>query len=282
MAAVLTKEAAMTLPMALLIWEVCIEKTRARLLLKRQLVWWILFAIPSYYVIMHPGYYRLLYGIVGERSFDESLLYQVKGVFYLLSRLVMINRLSVEPGLGIHTPEALSVLLESILLIILLVGALTIRQKFPPVCFGIFWFLLHTFIPYVVLSRRDVLNEHHMYLANAGLFCAIGCFAGMLCEVSRWKKFINPAMVMVCCMLMAQTMLRNLDYRSEVALWESTIRVSPDSPTAYNNLGVAYQLAGRLPAARRAYTKALMLEPAFDKARRNLEKLLRSEQPPIP
>jgi hypothetical protein len=280
MAAVLTKEAAMTLPAALLIWEICIEKTKARLLLTRQLVWWTLLAIPCYYVIMHPGYYRLLYGVVGERSFDEALLYQVKGVFYLLSRLVMINRLSIEPGLGSHPPGAAPALIESILLLVISASALAVRRKLPAVSFGILWFLLHTFIPYVFLPRRDVLNEHHMYLANAGLFCAIGYLSGILWEMPRWRKFINPAMTVVCCLLMVQTVLRNLDYRSEVALWESTIRVSPDSPTAYNNLGVAYQLAGRLPEARLAYTRALMREPAFDKARRNLEKLLRSEQAP--
>ncbi len=66
------------------------------------------------------------------------------------------------------------------------------------------------------------------------------------------------------------TVLRNEDYRSEVALWRQTALVSPGKARVHNNLGYAYQLAGEPENAARAYEEALRLDPDFRKARGNL------------
>ncbi len=73
------------------------------------------------------------------------------------------------------------------------------------------------------------------------------------------------------------TVVRNHDYRSEIALWESTVRHSPTKARAWNNLGYAYRLAGARDAARRAYVKALELDPNHRKARYNLQSLDRAD-----
>jgi Flp pilus assembly protein TadD len=66
------------------------------------------------------------------------------------------------------------------------------------------------------------------------------------------------------------SVLRQLDYASEIALWESSVRLAPWNARAHNNLGYAYQLVGRLDEARREYRTVLYLEPGHDKARLNL------------
>jgi Flp pilus assembly protein TadD len=68
----------------------------------------------------------------------------------------------------------------------------------------------------------------------------------------------------------AASMLRQLDYRSEIALWEADVRAVPWNARAHNNLGYAYQQAGRLDAARNAYQAALTVDPSYTKARFNL------------
>jgi Flp pilus assembly protein TadD len=72
-------------------------------------------------------------------------------------------------------------------------------------------------------------------------------------------------------------MIRNHDYRSEIALWESTVRDSPTKARVWNNLGYAYRLAGDRDAARRAYVKALELDPNHRKAHYNLQSLDRGD-----
>jgi len=53
-------------------------------------------------------------------------------------------------------------------------------------------------------------------------------------------------------------------------LWESAVALSPWNARAHNNLGYAYQLAGRRDDARREYQAALLFDPRHAKARLNL------------
>ena len=68
----------------------------------------------------------------------------------------------------------------------------------------------------------------------------------------------------------AASIVRQLDYRSEIALWESSVALAPWNARGHNNLGYAYQLAGRSEEARREYQAALLFDPAHAKARLNL------------
>jgi len=69
------------------------------------------------------------------------------------------------------------------------------------------------------------------------------------------------------------TVMRNQDYRSEITLWESTAVLSPEKPRVHNNLGFAYELAGRQTEARQGYTTALRQDPDYRKARANLARV---------
>ena len=68
--------------------------------------------------------------------------------------------------------------------------------------------------------------------------------------------------------------MRNLDYHSEIALREDTVRKSPDKARAYNNFGYAYQLDVRTRNAVWAYRCALRLDPGYRKAAGNLASIL--------
>jgi len=59
-------------------------------------------------------------------------------------------------------------------------------------------------------------------------------------------------------------------YRSEIALWQDTVRKSPHKARVFNNLGYALFLAGRYGEAGQAYGEALALKPDFVLARNNL------------
>jgi protein O-mannosyl-transferase len=62
-------------------------------------------------------------------------------------------------------------------------------------------------------------------------------------------------------------------YRSEIAIWEDTARKSPGKARAWNNLGYAYQQAGRFRDAESAYLRALRVDPGYELARGNLKVL---------
>jgi Flp pilus assembly protein TadD len=74
-------------------------------------------------------------------------------------------------------------------------------------------------------------------------------------------------------MLGCFTVMRNQVYRSEISLWEDTVRTSPDNARAHNNLGFAYFHAGRNAEAMAEYREALRLQPDYERAEENLAAL---------
>ena len=81
------------------------------------------------------------------------------------------------------------------------------------------------------------------------------------------------AAAMLALALAGLTISRNRDYRSEIALWESTVKLSPAKSRAHNNLGYAYFLAGRTQPAEQAYLTAISLDPGNLRAQSNLIQL---------
>jgi tetratricopeptide (TPR) repeat protein len=104
-----------------------------------------------------------------------------------------------------------------------------------------------------------VANDRQLYLASWGLFLA-------LCIQVR----TTPIWAIVAALFAVASVLRQLDYRSEIALWESSVALAPWNARGHNNLGYAYQLAGRIEDARREYHAALLFDPRHQKAWFNL------------
>jgi protein O-mannosyl-transferase len=269
--ALLTKEIALTLPAGLILWELCFERRSWRGLVGRQALFAALVVGLLTVAILRSSYYTLLYNALGVRPLSSALAHQVEGALYLLSRLVLVHRLSIDPGLGLWPPSPLVVGAGSALLFVLLAVAWKQRRDRPMITFGIGWFFLQVFVPYLFVQRQDVINERHMYLACFGIFAAIGALFGEVSRRSpeRWQR-IGVALAVL---LAGATLLRNLDYKSRLALWQSTVRVSPRNPRAHNNLGVALELSDRRAEARSAYAHALVLDPKYTVARANLARV---------
>jgi tetratricopeptide (TPR) repeat protein len=142
--------------------------------------------------------------------------------------------------------------------------------------FGILWVFLHLLPTNSVVPRLDVANERQLYLAGWGVFLLIGAALAQLLRATLRPQIVSVLSVLIVVGLGAATVLRNEAYRTEVTLWEATVRESPAKARAYNNLGYAYALAGRPDEAERAYRTALRLNPDFQLARQNLA-LLRKE-----
>lgn len=90
--------------------------------------------------------------------------------------------------------------------------------------------------------------------------------------------YLMPALLLALLSLAGGfTVMRNQVYRSEITLWEDTVRKSPAKPRAWNNLGYAYFLAGRETEARAAYRAALLLQPDYPLSRANLARVSKAE-----
>jgi tetratricopeptide (TPR) repeat protein len=267
--AVAVKEIAVTLPAALLLWEWAAGgRPPWRVVLRRQAWHWLLLGAAAGWLLWHPGYRALLAYSLAVRSLHDAVLTQIHGIAYLLSRLVWIHHLNIDPDLPVLTGWTPGLIAEFLALAAGVVVGMGCLRRYPWAGFGILWVCLHLLPTNSVVPRLDVANERQLYLAGWGVFLLVG--GGL---ASLWRIAPRPVMAVSVALVIwlgTATVQRNEAYQTEVSLWEATVRESPAKPRAYNNLGYAYALAGRPQEAEAAYQAALRLSPDFTLARQNL------------
>ncbi len=271
--ALLTKETAVTLPAALLLWEVAGRPRSAgvRSILRAQAGHWAVLLAALAFLAAHPGYAAFLSSNFAIRGPGENLLVQIDGVSYLLSKLVWPVSLNIDPVLPAASGWTWGLAGKALALGALIAAAVVSFGRRPWIFFGVLWFFLHLLPTNSIVPRLDGANERHLYIAAIGLFFAASV------ELREWslragagRRVLQAGAAAVLILLGSLTVSRNADYRTEIAMWESSVRADPRNARAFNNLGHAYALAGETGKARRAYQEALFLNPGYDLARRNL------------
>ena len=271
--AVASKEVALTLPFAMVLCEAARrERDGWKEALRAQAVHWGLLAALAVFLFAHAGYARLIEACFGIRGVAANLLTQVHGIGYLLSRLAMPYAMNIDPDLPVFSPGSPVPLPEALLLAALLAAGIVGLKNRSMAGVGILWFFLLLLPTNSFIPRIDVANDRQLYLASWGLFLALSAAADRLREIRGARRVTAVAAVLVIA-LGVLTVFRNTVYRSEVALWEDTARKSPGKARAWNNLGYAYQRAGRIRDAEAAYHGALRIDPGYALASGNLRGL---------
>ena len=255
------KEAAITLPAAFLLFD--------GRLARRQAPAWLAAAAALLAMGLSARYRDLLsYGFT-QRGMLDNLLTQVNGVWYLLARLTTLRGFNIDPGLpelSAWTP-ALAVQAGA-LAALLALGFSSLRRR-PELGFGILWFFLQLAPTNSFVPRLDPANDRQLYLACWGPFLALAVAASRALPPLRARA----AAGIVLAAFAVASVARQLDYRSEIRLWEASVREAPENARARNNLGHAYQEAGRREEALEQYRAALRLRPDYTKAGVNLRLL---------
>ena len=263
LAALATKEVAVTLPVALLLCE-ALDLRRPfhlRVALVRQAPHWLVLAGGVALMAALSRYQEMLAASLALRPFAEQLHLQVAAIARHAGVLILALPPNIDPELPAIPPLAGLAILAAIG-----VGLSLLRIQ-PWYALALLWFFLHLAPTNSLLARADPANDRQLYLASIGPLALAGL---AIVRLPRWR---TAAIVLVAAALGASTIVRNQDYRSEVALWRDTVRKSPGSARALNNLGYAFQLEGRRDEARRAYERALELDPELIQARINLKGL---------
>jgi protein O-mannosyl-transferase len=260
--AVATRETAVTLPAALLLCELCrAERPAWREIVRRQWAHWTLLLAGGAFVLLNQRYFDLIAYGYGERSLADNVLTQVGGISYLVLRLVSLHGYNIDPALPTLTEWTPVLAFQALFLLSLLIlGVANLRRR-PWIGFGVLWFFLQLAPTNSIVPRLDVANDRQLYLASWGLFLAL-CI-----QLRNLPNFAFAGMVII---FSATSIARQLDYHSEIVLWESSVALAPWNARAHNNLGYAYQLAGRTDDARREYHSALLFDPHHQKTRFNL------------
>lgn len=271
--ALAAKETAITLPLALLLWEsVRCERISVRRIFAAQWLHWLTMVCALLTMLLHPVYLDLLVFSLGLRPFGDNLSAEVRGVSYLLGQLIFPRHLNIDPDIAAVSVWNVELIAMAGLLTLLLATGFASLRRTPGLAFGILWFFLQLLPTHTLVPRLDIANERQLYLAAIGpifALTAIGCRLS-----ARWTTLqIKTVALLMCAVFALATHVRNRDYRDEVSLWEATAALSPAKARVFNNLGFAYEQAGRKEAARNAYLRALEIDPRQIRAAENLAAL---------
>ena len=135
------------------------------------------------------------------------------------------------------------------------------------VSFGFLWFFV-TLAP--VLDIRylagNVFAERYLYLPSVG-FCWLVGWAGvklwraLAARGSTWRHALVAASCALGLLMAARVVARNRDWRTDVALYNQTLKVSPRATNIRENLGVVAWNHGRIDEAEKQWLIALKLNP---------------------
>jgi hypothetical protein len=268
-AALLVKETAAVLPLALLLLAVTVfPERRARSVLPHVAV----LGAAACAAIASPTYRRLFATSLEARGTGANLLTQAHGVVYLMGQVVRLDRLNADPMLRVFESWSPRLAFDAAIIVALLaVGVASIRRR-PPLACGILWFFVWLLPTNSLLPRLDVVNDRQLYMALAGPAWFAACAVGAVAARRRSMVALAPALALAVA-LGAATHARNRVYADEVGFWEDVARKSPHNGRALNNLGYALALASRTDEAEAAFLGALALDPADVRAAINLRLL---------
>ncbi|HBG04288.1 MAG: hypothetical protein A2075_06275 [Geobacteraceae bacterium GWC2_58_44] len=125
--------------------------------------------------------------------------------------------------------------------------------------FGLLWFFLTLSIESGLIPIRDVIFEHRLYLPSTGFFLAVVAAAVAFVNAHQLRILAAVAGVVVVTLATA-TYLRNEIWREPVQLWRDNADKAPSKVGVWQNLGVALQRKGDYEGAIKAYKYCLLFK----------------------
>ena len=274
LAAMFTKETAITLPLMILLYEFSFFKTERRLNWKRISPFLLtLMIIPLTMVLTRSKFFQEIQHISqGPGGIPPTHYFLTQ--FRVIVTYIRLAFLPFNQNLDYDYPVfsglfELPVFMSVLFIISILLFAKRMFLKYRLVVFSIFWYFITLLPESSFLSERDVVFEHRLYLPLVGysIFLATGLY--YLSQRTGLKTMVIILMMIISCYSIL-TYQRNKVWKDEISLWSNTVDRSPNKARPYNNLGYAFYQHGDITQAIFNFNKAIALYPDYADAYDNL------------
>jgi Flp pilus assembly protein TadD len=151
-----------------------------------------------------------------------------------------------------------------IALIALAAIAIALRKKLPIAAFGLAWLII-SLVPFCGLAFiYQGMAERFEYIASAGLVLSITSIALAYRKQTRDLTLIATALWMTWGVWRLEARVR--DWCDPVALYQNSLKATPNSASLYFNLGFSTREKGDLETAEHSYLEAIRLQPQYQRA----------------
>jgi hypothetical protein len=265
----LTKETSMTLPAAILIYEICFfnkDMNELKSSLK--------YLIPILLFVLAPVIITKLESQSGNISMRFTGHYipyycaKIRMLVKSLSLMVFPVNQSLEYDFTWNMSFADIVSTSGSLIILLSLIAVCIFsfKRNPLISFAISWFYLTLSITSMVFLE-DIFFEHYLYLPLFAYSIIVPALSfSIINNLKINRKWWLTFMAILIALYSIAAYNRNLVWKTEISLWEDAVKKSPSKPISHYTLGVYYSRAKKYEDALREYNLALKLKPAYPEA----------------
>jgi tetratricopeptide (TPR) repeat protein len=277
-----SKETAVTLPIALLLWDVLIRRLNGPSLreafFSSHLPFWILLVFAAGWAWSHPRYAYLAQFSFHLRPVWENALSEAHALVYaFLLFLVPWNQTFDHDLPEFHSLVQWPLPFDLVVISAMFAVAVFMLHRLPLATFGIAWFFLQL-LPTFLIPRADLLSERNLYLASFGLFISFVVLASQgivwLIHALKRPRLVQISSASLACVVLFSlgfaTVQRNIVYHDQISLWSDTVVKSPNKARPHNNLGHAYALEGEWDKAIDEFRLAVQLDQTYALAQSNL------------
>jgi protein O-mannosyl-transferase len=244
-AALLSKETTLTLPAAIILYDLCFMKSTHWVSFKNRIVFLYLPIVFTLLALLFflPSLQQMIITWIGKFDLNYALAqtqiigYAFKLCFFPINLTFDYDFTSNWFANG--SLKWLPVLLWIILAAIILKN---LKKLSPILSFSIFWFILTISITNSFLPRPDLLSERNLYLPSIGPLLLISCafYRFLFKQKPLPLKQGLTLILLIVAIQSSLTIKRNTTYRSNIDLWEDTLKKSPSDLKALHNLSHFY------------------------------------------
>jgi Flp pilus assembly protein TadD len=144
----------------------------------------------------------------------------------------------------------------------------------PTVTFGGLWWFLALLPVAQIVPHHVMMAERFLYLPSVGAALAAGALAKRALAAERRHRLVYAGVGLAAALLAARTVIRNADWKDHATLLTQAVAAAPRGVRTRIALGALYQQRGQYDMADREYQEALRLDPNFHKVHGALASLL--------
>lgn len=152
--------------------------------------------------------------------------------------------------------EIFSALVVSSLVILIF----SVYRKSPLISFGIAWFFITLIVESSIIPIRDVIVEHRLYLPMFGFAIAMAALIFSFFKTLKEGQLIG-LMAVLLIVYSGLTISRNEVWKTKLSLWQDVVSKSPNKARPHLNLGIAYLHLFKPVQAIKQFEMAHQLEP---------------------